>query len=285
MPLARFVTTVLITATLASIVNAKAQPSDAIPFSLDQNGGIVVPVLLGEEGPFAFLLDTGSNGSAITESLASRLKAPIVARTTLTTSTGSEVRLVTHIDRMTLGPRTMNDLLPVVVPDPTLAKLKVSGIIGQDFLGTLSYTLDYRRRRLSWDAPSATTAGVTRLKMIWTQGRFLVELPQPGATASVLRFLPDTGSEGIVLFARPGGPRLDVEPASENTQLTSLTGARDVERAVIRLLQVGHVTWRQESVVVVRRWAHDAPQSDGLLPLHRFSRVSFNGREGYLTVE
>ena len=55
----------------------------------------------------------------------------------------------------------------------------VDGVLGQDFLARFAFTIDYRRSRVVWHAADFVPSGV-RLMLIPTQGRWLVELPQPG---------------------------------------------------------------------------------------------------------
>jgi hypothetical protein len=49
-------------------------------------------------------------------------------------------------------------------------------------------------------------------------------------------------------------------------------------------MRVGAVTLRNQPAVVLEREGSNLAEGDGLLPLHRFSSVSFNNREGYLVV-
>ena len=59
---------------------------------------------------------------------------------------------------------------------------------------------------------------------------------------------------------------------------------RAARGAVLRELQVGAVTLRDQPAVVLVREDSSAVEADGLMPLHAFSRVSFNHSEGYLVV-
>lgn len=52
----------------------------ATPLQSSKPGEIVLPVRLNDQGPFAFILDTGSSHSFIAETLAQKLGAPAVAK-------------------------------------------------------------------------------------------------------------------------------------------------------------------------------------------------------------
>jgi hypothetical protein len=54
--------------------------------------------------------------------------------------------------------------------------------------------------------------------------------------------------------------------------------------ALLRELQVGDVTLRNQRVVVLERDGPRAIEGDGLLPLHEFSSVSFSNSEGFMVV-
>lgn len=287
MNLNRTVAVSAIAALLGTGVPAWSDASeDSIGFASDANGAIVVPVTLDGTGPFPFLLDTGSNGSTVSESVARVLGARPVAKTSVTTSTGSDVVTVIRVGTMTVGSTTVMNILPVVVPDPALRAVRVSGVIGQDFLGSLNYTINYRGRRLEFGDSYVAAAG-ERLKLERADDRFLVDLPQPNGRGGVLRMVPDSGSASVVVFTDGGRPRVAVQrfPVPESVRLTSVTGAQQVERGVLDRLRIGPVVWRDETCVLVNRAGGNQPAGDGLLPLHRFARVSFNTTEGYMTVE
>jgi hypothetical protein len=270
------------TATLVSISGATPLASDAVHFDLDDSGGITVAVNINGRGPFPFLLDTGSTASAITASLAARLGIPLVAKAPLTTAAGSEMLPVGRVERLAIGAVAANGVLVTVVADRVLALERVSGIIGQDILGPLTYTLDYREHRLSWSI--AASAQAKRLILTPSQGRFLVALPQDGAQGGVLHFVPDTGSASLVVFSRGSVSPLDIQ-LLDHARLASVTGERGVQSGIARELQIGPVVWRHEPVVVLDRPGLDPSAGDGLLPLHHFRRVMFNAPAGYMSVE
>ncbi len=151
-----------------------AEP-DGIALSIDAPGAVIVPASIDGAGPFPFLLDTGSSHSVVSRSLAARLGLAFVARTTVLTSTGSEVRPVVRLDQVRIGPSRSEGLLASVAPTPQLAAIArgIEGIIGQDFLSAFNYTLDYRRKRLRWNDRSSDDRAV-RLPLVEQRGRYLV---------------------------------------------------------------------------------------------------------------
>jgi predicted aspartyl protease len=228
---------------------AAAMPA-AVPLTIDSRGGVIVGVVVDGAGPFRFMLDTGSSRSIVGETLARDLAAPVVARSEVVTSAGSDMRLVVRLASIALAGARVAGVLAPVLPDARLAEIgpDVRGVLGQDFLSAFNYTLDYRRRHLTWDE-SVTCDSPVAVPMTRGDGRFVMTLADE--RGAPLRLVPDSGAEMPVLFRRAA-------PASA----TSTIGR----------LRVGAVTMTNVSASLIERAEADA---DGLLPLHHFSAVSF----------
>jgi predicted aspartyl protease len=266
--------------------------SSTITVRIDDTGAVVVPVSINGRGPFQFLLDTGSSHSVISQSLADKLALPFIARTSVTTSTGREWRAVVSLNQTTIGSAQSEGLLASVAPAALLDEVArgIEGIIGQDFLFDLNYTLDYRRKRLVWRDEETHVDGV-RLPLIAQEGRYLVRIASGDNDRPVL-LVPDSGSSGFVAYerngrtaafalfaaARFGGP--GSEPSL--TTVHSLSGGQLARTLMLRELRLGSLTVRNQRVAIVARNQNDVAEGDGLLPLHLFATVSFNARERYL---
>jgi hypothetical protein len=269
-------------------VTAAAVDAAVIPFNLDDNGAVVVPVRINDAGPFPFLIDTGSSHSAIADSLATSLRLPTVAKAEVLSASGQSMRPVAQLALTAVGAAVRGGLLASVLPSATLMNLGagIQGVLGQDFLATFDYTLDYRRRELSWGPETATEAPVARLPLTPDAGRFLVSLPQ-GSGRGVIRLVPDTGSAALVIFDRVRKePARTVEllRAKGQARMSGVSGERPVHRAVVRDLRVGDLVLHNEPAVIVNEGEGGGTQADGLLPRHGFARVSFHAREQCLSI-
>jgi predicted aspartyl protease len=253
-----------------------------VVLSIDGAGAIVVPVSVNGSEPMPFLLDTGSTHSVVSTSLAERLRLPLVGKTEVLTSAGRDLRPVAGITSVAIGSVASERLMASVVPAAKLAIIApgIEGIIGQDFLSGLNYTLDYRRGRLVW-AAEAWEEGGTRLPLLAREGRYLVELSSSAGEVPMM-LVPDSGASGFVIFERAGRPRLGAMLERGSVTVSGLAGERAVRMALVPELRVGDITLSHQAVAVIDREAGDASEGDGLLPLHLFSSVSFNSREGYL---
>jgi Aspartyl protease len=247
------------------------------------DGTVAVLLTVDGAGRFRFLLDTGSAGSTVSDDIARSLGAPTVAQVEVTTSSGAETAPVVRLDRVDLGPMSVEGLLASLVPAARLGDRSeaVDGVLGQDFLSRFNYTIDYERRRLECDAAGAEAMGI-RLPLEEVEGRYLVALPQAGG--STLRVVPDSGSSGLVVFERSGAPALPLLLNGPAMRIDTLAGRRTARSGTLLELRIGSLTWRRRPVTVVARGDWRAAYGDGLLPLHLFGRVSFHAREGWMAV-
>jgi hypothetical protein len=257
--------------------------NDQIAITVRSSGAVLVPIAINGQGPFTFLLDTGSSHTIVTDELADRLRLPLRAKVPVSTAGGVQMQLVVGLEHTTIGNASVAGLLPSVV---TVAQLRdiesgVDGVIGQDFLSAFNYTVDYRRSRLWW-AVEPDEKGV-RLPLIRAGERFLVQLAGNGRGNSVL-MVPDSGSEAFVIFERSGQTAVAVDQLNDSVGISVLSSQRVGRGARLREFHVGAVTLRNQPAVVVQRSGSREMEGDGLMPLHRFSCVCFNNRDGYLIV-
>jgi predicted aspartyl protease len=247
---------------------------------------VIVPVFIGGEGPYRFLLDTGSSHSVISQTLATTLGASPVAKAPIATSVGSILALVVRLPDVAVGSAHVESLLATSLPPSGAGILEdgISGVIGEDFLSQFDYTLDYRTSRLSWSGQGETEKGV-RLALEPSQGRFLVHLPQDQRCRCPVRLVPDSGANGVVLFAGTDSDHLPIDSSGASILVSTLAGAGTARGVTVRALLVGAATlWNLPAarVILPERTTRDG---DGLLPLSLFARVSFRHREGYMVVE
>jgi predicted aspartyl protease len=158
----------------------------------------------------------------------------------------------------------------------------VNGILGQDFLSQFDYTLDYRASRLSWSAGIESRAQV-RLTLERVSGRYLVHLPQDGSCQCAVRLVPDSGTNGVVLFAGTAADRLPVGRAMP-INVSTIAGSSAAQGIIVHELRVGTARLSRQLAARIERPGADRDDGDGLLPLSLFAQVSFNNREGYMTV-
>ena len=282
----RWLVIVLTVVTIGGTSVGGARPAvDATRLQSSKPGELVLPVMVNGQGPFGFILDTGSSHSSITETLAHRLGAPAVAKSLIRSAIGLAMRAIVRLDRLELGPAFETGVLASLVPDETLDPAgRIDGVIGQDVLAARSYTIDFANRRVIWhtkdDGPRANGTSVALHSV---DGRFLVELHQ--RNASTLRLIPDSGTEGLVLYRRDDKRLPSLMLAPGRTRMSTLTSDADVQPIRVSELRVGPANFVNLPGVLIERHGTPASDADGLLPLHLFARVTFDGPGRRLIVE
>lgn len=253
----------------------------ATPFRLGDGGGVIVFVAVSGHGPFAMLIDTGASHSAITRRVADAIGAPVVAQSNVISPISGVSRPIVAVEKLVVGPNTIDALLPSVVANGSFdGRGEIEGLVGQDVLAGLRYTLDFKRRVIEWHAAPAAHDGI-RLPLTFESGRFLVNLEQASQT---LRLVPDSGAGGLVLFESTLVPRLDLAELNCAVELLTADATQTVRAVQIKELRLGRRTLRNIPAVAISRPIIHPGEGDGLLPLHLFERVTFDGPSRLLIV-
>ena len=244
-------------------------------FVLGDQGGVVVAVTLDGEGPFKMLLDTGATHSVLTADIVGQIGAKAVAQASVFSPAGSMERPIVEVDTLSIGPITVDMIFPSVAAAGAYgAKGEIKGLIGQDVLAGLRYTLDFRRRQIEWHDATPPYDGMW-LPLSFEHGRFLVAFPQAVGT---LRLVPDSGSGGLVLFEAHCRETVQTVETGETVELATAAGRRLARSVLLPVLRIGDRTLRDVPAVSIS--GHDVAHpgaGDGLLPLHIFDRVTFDG--------
>lgn len=263
----------------------------AVALEPGRDGLAVVRVRINGSDPFRFLIDTGSNASAVSKRVATRLHLPDAGASDLVSIAGERRRRIVRVDELAIGTFTLHNLMPSVLDDAHLNAIGggVDGVLGEDALGDAPYTVDYRRAEISWDTPSvadqppATTLALERSEQGW-----LVALPQDATRQPTggepLRLVPDSGASAFVFFDRGRALPIDWRPDGAPVPIATALGTRLGWPVRVRALSVGSIVFRDQTATVIPRHEPDASAADGLLPLGAFARVTFDARAKTLTL-
>ena len=271
----------LVSAVIVLLATPRLWAGSTLAFQLGDQGGVIVPVMMNGTGPFMMLLDTGASHSAITADVAAATGARTVATSNVISPAAKTIRPIVAIDELSLGPITADLVWPSVVPNASFdADGTIQGLIGQDVLASLRYTLDFKRRVIEWHDHSPPPRGLV-LKLALEHGRFLVSVLQGHTT---LRLVPDSGAGGLVLFNVAGRRSHNVVDTGETVALATAQASRPARRVRIRELRLGDRIMRNVPAVTIERIDALPAEGDGLLPLHLFERVTFDGPARLLIV-
>lgn len=275
----------LVTILVAALVPAATIGAEraVVPFELLDDGSVVIAVFIDGAGPFRFVLDTGSTRSVVSPQLAEKLRLPAIARSSVITPSGDDRRPVVQLRGVVIDGLPPVNVAAVVAEHLDIAAgRRVHGLLGQDVLAPLVYTIDYRRREVRWNAELDPAAAGVRLPLVVADGIFLVSLSHRGSREP-LRLIADSGTSAFVLFTRRSQKLPRLTPLGIGA-LQTVGGRAPARHALLEAVWVGSILLKNQPAMIVPQ-ARDARLGDGLLPLHVFGRVTFDGPGRYLVVE
>ncbi|WP_304165351.1 retroviral-like aspartic protease family protein [Phenylobacterium aquaticum] len=124
--------------------------------SRDSSLRMVAPVTINGQGPFLFLVDTGSNRSCISRKLAEKLNLPAGPPVSVHTVVKAQMRPTVIIDRLQLGSRSQRRVkipaLDLVGGDDA------DGVLGVDWLKGQRLVLNFKGHELEIMAPVTETS-------------------------------------------------------------------------------------------------------------------------------
>ena len=178
--------TKLVAATLV-LVSAHLWAAEDISFRLARKHFVIVPVLVNGQGPYDFLLDTGSTTSVVDRKLAKELGLKPLQETVIRTASGTERVPIARVHRIDVGSHSTQTVLVLCSKMDGIRSLdkNIRGILRFNFLSRFRYTLDYKGKTLRFEDAGAREG--TRVPFD-ASGRSIV-LATDG-----LRLLLDTGA-------------------------------------------------------------------------------------------
>lgn len=263
----------------------------AVAFERGHDSLAVVRARINGSDPLRFLIDTGSSASAVSTHVASKLHLPDAGVSPLAAIAGSQPRRVVRVEELSIGTFTLRRLMPSVLDDAHLGALGagVDGVLGEDALGDATYTVDYRRGEITWDAalPADQRIAAT-LALEPTERGWLAALPQDStrqfSNLAPLRLVPDSGASAFVFFDRGRALPVDWRPDGAPVPIATALGLRLGWPVRVRTLAIGSIILRDQPATVIPRHEPDAPMGDGLLPLNAFARATFDAHARTLTL-
>lgn len=107
-----------------------------VPYRIEGTDRIVLDVMLNDQGPFSFALDTGSSITALFDDLSDELELEVDPkyRATVYGVVASGQFQLFNIDRLQVGSEVWADARVAALPGDTLAGATINGLLGIDFL-------------------------------------------------------------------------------------------------------------------------------------------------------
>lgn len=247
----------------------RSTQADDVRLRDDANDRMTVPVSLSGTGPFRFLVDTGSNRSAISSDVAARLGLVVGERADLHTVTG-----IRSVQTATVPNIQLSNSAQRIIDAPVLEAqhMGADGILGTDLLRSQRVVFDFENRLMTI-VPSAQRVRRESGEIVVTgrlkNGRLIVT--NAVADGNEIVVVLDTGSEVSVgneaLRRRLGNSRLLRKTGA--VELESVTG--DIlqgEYMFVKGVEMGDVTLVNLAVVFA--------------DVHTFKQLGFDDRPALL---
>ena len=140
--ISRLVALCFLALTLPAIADSPDENTARVNFTTAEQFLVVVPVSINGAGPFNFLLDTGATNSDIDRGLADQLSLPGAGEEEVAGIQGKVRLSIVHSQSISVAGRTVRDLNLNVLSKANGLPSKVSGILGEDFLGNFDLLID-----------------------------------------------------------------------------------------------------------------------------------------------
>lgn len=200
-----------------------AADHDIVTTQLDRFERMTVPVTVTGQGPFRFLVDTGSQNTVISTALAARLALAPTSRATLVSMGGRRPVDTVALDEIALGSRTYPGLLVPLLEDDHIG---ADGIIGLDSLQGQRVLIDFGKNTMTI-ADAKSLGGDRGYEIVVTARRLSGQLIMTNARIDGVntQVVIDTGAESSV-GNRALQRALARRMSAEQTVLTDVTGQR-----------------------------------------------------------
>lgn len=254
------------------LLSAHLGSPEEVSFRLARKQFVVLPVIVNGQGPYDFMLDTGSTTTVVDRKLAKELGLKALQQTVIRTASGTERVPIARVHQIDLGSQTTQTVLVLCSKMDGIRSLdeNIRGILGFNFLSRFRYTLDYGKKTLRFE--DGGPAEGTRVPFD-ASGRSIVL-----ATDS-LRLMLDTGATGVFLFNADG---LDIELKARAVRTVSTNNGRRITRSgVLRHLDIGGETFDRVPVTLVPQTGLEE-KADGLIPGTLFDAIYFDHENGFV---
>lgn len=135
----------------APIVNADGTATEVIEGGFERDLRMTIPVRIGGQGPYDFVVDTGSQRSIVSASTAARLALPPAGQLRIMDLGGIETVQTVEAREIGIGTRSYSGLVLPVLPDRHIG---ADGVIGTDNLQRQRVVFDFTKNRMAVEEAS-----------------------------------------------------------------------------------------------------------------------------------
>ncbi len=263
----------------------------AIHFRSPRGSSVVVPVYMNDNGPFDFLLDTGSTITIVDPELLRSLRLDVIEGGTVTTLAGKTPIPLAVARSVSVGPVTESKVELGVRDLAGLREMdsKILGVLGQNVLKNVDYLIDNRKRTIEFDFGGSLAAVLdgervktSRIETPDNPNYWNTEVPVKLAESNPhdLNLILDSGSASVVLFSDSLDLTRLSKRASSPMPMKDDTGNRKSVSEYPAQLNVGGISMDVEARVMTIGFKGLA--ADGLLPTAGFGSVYISNSGGFV---
>jgi predicted aspartyl protease len=234
-----------------------ASNTDVVRGDADRYDRMTIPVHIGKNGPYRFLLDTGAQNTVVARSVARLLALPPGRRVTVLGIAGRQAVDTVEIDEIMLGRRSFYGLLAPLLEREHIG---ADGILGIDSLQDQRVLLDFTRNMIAVDDARAL-GGDAGYEIVVKARRLSGQLIMTNALIDGVRtdVVIDTGAQstiGNLALQRALSRRMKTETAVIN----SVTGQQiTADIGLARQLTIGTLNLNNVAIAFT-----DAPPFEAL---------------------
>ncbi|HNJ47720.1 MAG: aspartyl protease family protein [Novosphingobium sp.] len=219
----------------------QASEVDVIAIGRDNHDHMTVPVKVAEQGPFRFMIDTGSQNTVLSTGVATQLALKPSSRAKLVGVAGSQIVDMVHVEQIDLGRRSYYGLQAPLLESGDMG---ADGILGLDSLQGQRVLVDFRKGLVAVD-DARKLGGNSGYEIVVTARRKSGQLIMTDAVIDGIKVnvVIDTGSETSI-GNRALQNALSHRSKAEQTTLHSVTGQQIVaDIGFARKLNIDQITF------------------------------------------
>jgi hypothetical protein len=245
---------------------------------------IVVSLTANNQGPFDFVLDTGTDTCIVEPELARQLSLVALDRLEMHTFARTQMLVRSSIGVLAAGSAHAENVEVLIQDLPELRRIDshLRGIVGQNFLSHWNYLLDYHRHTLRFEMANEIELAIEgeRVPIDTRENKMLVASEAQAQGRARLRLLLDSGTNSVILMPKASQA---IDPSSQ-AWLTAANGLQaGMKTGRVRELMVGSQQFHDLAVGVATPSAgYEGRIEDGLLPTALFQSLYVNNHENFV---
>ena len=250
---------------------------------------MVVRVFVNTQGPFDFLVDTGTNTTLVDPQLAADLKLKPVDRMALATLADATPVVRYYADTVKAGQASVSHLELLAAPLTEIRTLdsRIRGVMGMNFLLQFSFLLDYRHQRMAVFPDSAPVPAGHRVSVQINDSRILIPVVSRSSPQGTWSLVLDSGIGNVLLYQSRVRPISNPCLAMPCMVQVATNGSNYAALKVLipEMLVAENSLMNQPAIVLRNDLLKPADPQDGLLPASIFRSVFFDRSNATLVVE